>query len=225
MAIIISYILKPLGGFFELFHAFMSFYLLISLIGGLIPVGGEEVQDPFGIFVRSNGIHTDFILPVETDEFDWKEFIPIDDYQSNAQFKYIAIGWGDRGFFINTPTWDDLTAGTFLTAVLINSPTAMHVQYFDYEPEITEKCKYVEMERSKYAELTAYICDSFKKQDGKVDLIEEAHYWSNDAFYEARGNYHMFRTCNRWTNVGLKVAGVKTGLYSLWSDDIMRHLN
>jgi len=225
LKLIIKYFLKPLGFFLELVFAYGMLYLLISIFGGVISVGGDAVEDGMDVFVRTNGVHTDIVLPVETETYDWKNFIPTDDYPSNSTFRYIAIGWGDKGFFLDTPTWAELKFSTAFNAVFVNSPTAMHVEYLDHEPAISESCKLVQMEKGNYSELIEYITGTFKTKEGQVDIIPNRGYWNNDNFYEANGNYSMFRTCNRWTNVALKVAGIRTGLYSLFSNDIMRHLD
>lgn len=224
MRIIITYILKPIGGFLELIVAYGMLYLLLAIFGGLIWIGGDKVTNGMWVYVRTNGIHTDLILPTETETCDWKDFIPTEDYPNNSTFRYIAIGWGDKGFFLDTPTWADLKFSTAFNAMFINSPTAMHVEYLEHEPAISESCKKVKMEKRRYPELIAFIRSTFRTQDQKADLIPNKGYWSNDNFYEANGNYSMFRTCNRWTNEALKVAGIRTGVYSLFSDDIMRHL-
>jgi uncharacterized protein (TIGR02117 family) len=220
----LKYILKPIGGAIEFFLAFAMLYFIFSVLGGVIAVNGIEVEDAQLIYVRTNGVHTDLCLPVVTEDYDWKTFIPAEDFPNNEHFEFIAIGWGDKGFFLDTPEWSDLTFSTAFHAAFTSSPTAMHVQYFDYEPAVSENCLAIEMEKSLYPDLIEYIRNSFELKSEKVELIPNRGYWKNDNFYEAKGSYHLFKTCNRWTNKGLKVAGVKTGAFALWSDGIMRHL-
>ena len=42
------------------------------------------------------------------------------------------------------------------------------------------------------------------------ELVDANHYRSaNDAFYEAKGRYSLFFTCNTWTNNALKICKQK----------------
>jgi len=74
------------------------------------------------IFVSSNGVHLDIILPLENidSEFLRKLEIP-------SQTEYISFGWGDKQFYVNTPEWKDLTFKTAFTALFLKSESAMHV--------------------------------------------------------------------------------------------------
>ncbi|MBK6524624.1 MAG: DUF2459 domain-containing protein [Crocinitomicaceae bacterium] len=64
----------------------------------------------------------------------------------------------------------------------------------------------------------------FQKTDGDIDLIANRGYWHNDNFTKPKGSYHLFNTCNAWTNEALKVAGIKTAWLALFPDGIMKHL-
>ena len=55
-------------------------------------------------------------------------------------------------------------------------------------------------------------------------LIKGKGYSDYDNFYEANYNYHLFKTCNTWTNESLKVAGVKTSSLALFESGILRWL-
>mgnify|MGYP000924339919 CR=1 FL=1 len=70
-----------------------------------------------------------------------------------------------------------------------------------------------------------YIKSSFKLKEGAIEIIPNKGYSDHDNFYEAKNSYHMFRTCNIWTNEALKSAGVKTGVYALFPDGILKHLD
>lgn len=45
-------------------------------------------------------------------------------------------------------------------------------------------------------------------------IIAGAHYGANDAFFEARGHYSLFETCNEWTRRGLAAAGVRVPVWA-----------
>jgi len=58
------------------------------------------------------------------------------------------------------------------------------------------------------------IRESFVIIDSVPLLIPEAGYHRYDNFYEAHGKYHMFWTCNNWTNTRLKEIGIKNSLWT-----------
>jgi len=55
-------------------------------------------------------------------------------------------------------------------------------------------------------------------------LIEGYSYGSNDAFYEAKGSFSCFKTCNTWTNQTLKKAEIKTAIWTPFDSGILKHL-
>src|SRR4029450_8528555 len=66
------------------------------------PAAGAAVR----IFVRSNEIHTDLVLPVTCDDpaIDWRERFPPTHFQSDVRdYRYVAVGWGNRQFYVETP--------------------------------------------------------------------------------------------------------------------------
>ena len=212
--------------FFEFLFGFLAFYFCFAVITAIIPVNtGEGATDGIKNFVKSNGIHTDICLPVNNEYIDWTSFIPLSDYPKIDSAVYVSIGWGDKGFFIDTPEWSDLTFSTAFNAALLPSATAMHVSYFKNEPQVSSTCKKTFVRPKKYMDLINFIKTSFNlDKQNKIQLIANKGYWDNDNFYEANGTYHLFKTCNIWTNKALKVAGVRTACYALFSGGIMGHL-
>lgn len=194
------------------------------MLGVLIPVGGEEQNADVEVYVRSNGVHTDVIMPTKSDICDWTDFIDTEDYPYNSSFDWIAIGWGDKGFFLDTPTWADLTFSTAMNAVFLPSPCAMHVEYIDQRPSENDMCVLKKISFTSYSALTKYCRDSFKMKAGEVEFIPGTSYWGNDHFYEAKGNYHLFHTCNSWTNGALKTAGIKTAAWAMFPKTIMSYV-
>lgn len=209
--------------FFEMFFGFLIVYLIISLVGGAIVTGNLKKKGDLYIYVQSNGIHTDICLPADSESMKWRDFLPPSHFPKNENFDFVTIGWGDKGFFLDTPKWSELKFSTAFNAVFLPSPTAMHVKY-GKEPPITADRKRVYLDKKQYNKLINYVKESFVTQDNIVDLIENKGYTVSDNFYEARHSYHLFRTCNIWTNEALKKAGIRTGIYALFPDGIISHL-
>jgi hypothetical protein len=53
---------------------------------------------------------------------------------------YLAFGWGDKGFYLNTPEWADLKVSTALNAAFGLSSSAIHSTFYKKLRE-NETCK------------------------------------------------------------------------------------
>ena len=192
-----------------------------------IPVNyGLQQCNSTEAFVISNGVHTDICLPVDL-AHDWLSFIVPADYNSEIdEIKYISFGWGDKGFYLNSPEWSDLKFSTAFEAMALNSPTTMHLSIHKTKPEPSNRVKSISICSKKLNRLKEFILKSFQLNSlGKPILIPKAGYGPNDNFYEANGSYNMFETCNSWTNKVLQKAGVRTSLDAFYEHAIMRHFD
>ena len=175
----------------------------------MIPVNKEKQKpnDQITVYILTNGVHTDIVVPVKSEAIDWSTFIPFTDTKSKKEFKYIAFGWGDKGFYLDTPEWKDLKFSTAFKAAFWLGDSAMHTTFYD-EMTIGEDCRRVYMSLEEYKSLITYIKKSYDlDQNNKVELIKtDAVYGNNDAFYEAKGSYSLFFTCNTWAANALKAA-------------------
>jgi len=182
----------------------------------------EEVKS-IQVYLLSNGVHTDIVVPVKTEEIDWNTIFPFENtIGKRTDFKYVAIGWGDKGFYLDTPEWSDLKASTAINAAIGNGTTALHVTYYDTMKE-NELSKKTMISIAQYKKLIQFINNSLQKRaDNKSILIETtAQYGRNDAFYEAKGSYSIFHTCNTWTNNALKFSGMKASKWVAFDKGIL----
>ncbi len=213
----------------ELFIALIIGYLALAFVLAMIPVNTDFASSEEGIdlLVMTNGVHTDLCVPTKTAVMDWSGFIDPNDFAPNSnRAPYIAFGWGDKGFYLDTPTWADLKASTAVKAMFLESPTAMHVSYLLRTPKASESVKSIRISVAQYTRLVQYIKSGFTTTQGKAMLIENAGYYNmNDNFYEGKGSYYLLKTCNVWANNGLKTAGVKTALWAPFDWCIFHHFN
>jgi uncharacterized protein (TIGR02117 family) len=207
------------------FILLIALYLLIASGMGRVPVNSDFrncEKDSVVIYLRTNGVHTDIVLPIENEIKKWPAFVnPIDTRSANSNFRYVSFGWGDKGFYLQTPEWSDLTCKTAFKALFFLSTTAMHVSFQERILE-NENCRRIYVSRESYGKLVSYIEKSFQTRQNAPLKISGAAYWDNDAFYEANGTYNLFFTCNTWTNTALKEAGLKACLWTPFQGDIMR---
>jgi uncharacterized protein (TIGR02117 family) len=124
---------------------------------------------------------------------------------------YLAFGWGDRGFYLTTPSWADLRLSTALGALTGLDSTVIHVEAMP-PPAIDAKTRRLRLSPTAYRALAHYVAASFA--GAAAAPIPGAHYNTHDEFFEARGHYSVFATCNEWARRGLAVAWVRTALWS-----------
>jgi uncharacterized protein (TIGR02117 family) len=200
-------------------------YFAAAQLINLMPVNSNWSPSEGGVdaYIASNGVHTDFVLPVTSASIDWRERIPLRHFSApGVDINYIVLGWGDRDFYINTPRWEDLKAGTALRAGLGINPSVVHVTYIRELGQLRD-VRPLPLSVAEYERLRDYLLDSFKYQDGAVMPLAGFSYGARDAFFEARGSYNLFRTCNEWTGAGLRAAGVRTGLWTPFHWNVIRH--
>jgi uncharacterized protein (TIGR02117 family) len=191
--------------------AIPALYGLIVLVG-LVPVnrGFESEEEGIELRIISTSVHADLIMPLVSEEIDWREHFPIELTAGDTSYAtHVAIGWGDRGFYLNTPTWDDLTLGTALQALFWPSESCVHVtmtrgEYWRDEGQM------VRISRHQYRELADFILRQLKRNEqGDVIVVPDITYGEDDFFLEAHGRYHALNTCNSWVGRAMRQAGIR----------------
>ncbi|WP_394331233.1 TIGR02117 family protein [Chryseobacterium culicis] len=223
MKTVLMYLLKVTG----IIVGIVIIYVILGLLIPYIPVSakddGQKKEIP--IYIYTNGVHTDIVMPVKNDLQDWSQKIPFTNTKSkNTDYRYIGIGWGDKGFYLDTPTWADLKFSTAVKAAFWLSDSAMHCTYYNTMKE-GDDCKMIMISRNQYQNLVKYVEDKFDRdQNGNFILIPtNAVYGDNDAFYDAKGTYSFLYTCNTWSNNALKAAGQKAALWTPSDFGIFQH--
>jgi len=221
-------LLKVAGKIISGFVVFVGLYFgadaVLSRIPGHADMKHDQTKD-IAIFVMSNGVHTDVVLPVRHEKMDWSSVFPFENtIGKNSNRQYVGIGWGDKGFYLNTPKWEDLKLSTAMVAILGLGETALHVTYYKRVQE-DELCYKVMISQQQYKMIGDYILGSLNTDlAGKPVCIETtAQYGQDDAFYEAEGAYSLFFSCNTWTNKMLKKAGLPSGVWTVLDKGILRH--
>ncbi|WP_183572864.1 TIGR02117 family protein [Mucilaginibacter sp. X5P1] len=210
-------IAKALAWIILSFVLFISVYLFAVFVLSMIPVTKEPgTSNDVAIYILTNGDHTDVVVPVKNAVKDWSTEVKYQNTISrDTTAKYVALGWGDKGFYLNTPTWAQLKFSVAFKAAFALSTSAIHATFCN-TPQPGTNCKKIMISNNQYALLVAYVDSSFKR-DAKGNIINiktNANYDSHDAFYEAKGSYNLFYTCNTWANNALKACGQRACLWT-----------
>lgn len=217
--------LRVTGRIVLIFAGLVLIYVLSAFILSRITVNSDVVAgNEIAIYIKTNGVHTDIIVPVKNEIIDWTKEIPYNQtIAKDTTAQYLAFGWGDRGFYLNTPQWSDLKVSTACNAAFYLGTSVMHTQFYNRLSE-SESCKKIMISKADYEKLVVYISKSFYKNESEnIVWISGSSYGKYDAFYEAKGKYSLFKTCNTWANGALKSANQKAALWTATDTGIFCH--
>ncbi|PIY13107.1 MAG: hypothetical protein COZ18_00540 [Flexibacter sp. CG_4_10_14_3_um_filter_32_15] len=230
----------------------ISFYLLVVLIGGYIwtinpkKLNSSSNENEIEIYITSNGFHSDIVIPIkqendlaptrETNLFKTLAQDSVLNFYFQSNYKWLSVGWGDKGFYNESYNGNFPSVSSCLNAALLPSETLMHIDFDRNNLIESENCKKITLKREEYQSLLQHIERSFRtvKEDSENGNTEnkatfirlpQKGYSNSDYFFEAEGNYHLFYTCNSWTNEGLKEANQKTAIVAPLAQTILYHLD
>lgn len=214
---------KSIRIFFELLLAFICIYMLIFLLVSPFTVPAEETNDPKTqtIYITTNGIHSDIMLPIHHPLKDWEKTLNLEKGLAVDTFQtHLKFGWGDKNFFLRTKEWSDMEVGTVLNTVFGRGPGAMHLILCT--PKDLDQSSLVKLRLTKkqYQRLCAFIHSSFQFEHGKAKAIENHPYGTYDFFFDSSIEYNMTYTCNTWTNNALKRGGQKACVWTPFKGSI-----
>jgi uncharacterized protein (TIGR02117 family) len=194
-------------------------YLMAVLTASHIPrnANWQPAKSGITVYVATNGHHTGLVLPASEAGVDWLQRAR-PEHLADPQLtgRWLLFGWGDRDFYLSTPTWDEFTPRTALIAIVGSGGSLMHIDHMD-APGDAVTIRPVRLRPEEYRRLVAFIDRSFVA--GGLPI---PGYGPRDLFYPARGRYSLFYTCNSWTADALAAAGVRVALWTPFESGVMR---
>ena len=153
------------------------------------------------IYVTSNGWHSAIVVP--------RAALPAGAIPEAADFPgaaYLSLSWGDAEYFpVREPT-----LGMKLRAALQPTPTVLHMAGLPSHPRnVFPADEVVELKTSTegFEKLVAYLDAVFDRAGEERAQASEPGLYRFSLFYRAKGEFHLFNTCNTWTARGLKAGG------------------
>jgi uncharacterized protein (TIGR02117 family) len=191
-------------------------YWAASLTGALIPGQGPELSGPKTqmIGLLQGPIHTDILLPLTPDIRARYAFaaglgVPLDDPRA----AWLLVGWGARGFYTTTGTYADISLGVALKAATGDS-AVLRLDALGPLPDIPE-LRFLTVSDEQIAALLTTIDATFARdQGGALRPLGHPGFTPTDAFFEANGDFNLFRTCNVWLGQTLRAAGIPFGIWT-----------
>ena len=188
-------------------------YLVAALAGSLIAVNSDWTEPDQGvtIYLASNGIHADILMPARAQGLDWSKVVrPSETAAAPGTAEWVAFGSGEERVYLETPTWWDITPAT-VWAALTGSKRVMHVEWVNDPSYATRE---VRLRPEEYRRLWAAIRSDFDLgADGRPVKVGHPGYGCCDAFYWAGGRFSALSTCNSWVASRFRLAGIETSLW------------
>jgi uncharacterized protein (TIGR02117 family) len=170
--------------------------------------------------VVSNGWHTAIVIGRA--ELVATGLLPEADDFPDAVF--LEFGWGDRVYY---PAGEK-TLGMALDAALTATPAVMHMAGLAERPELTyadAKVMPVALSQVEFRQLVSAIAGDFERPEGERAVPVSRGLYPHSKFYNARGTFHLFNTCNTWTARMLRAGGVSLSPSGvITADDLVARL-
>ena len=126
--------MKRIAGRFALgLAALVIAFLLAAWFGSAIPRNAGWRPQPQGIdiMLETNGVHTAIVMPLVTPQQDWRPLFPATDLAApDRPYTHLAVSWGEREVFLNTPTWADLSPLTVLRILATGGDGLLHAAHY-----------------------------------------------------------------------------------------------
>ncbi|MET1415488.1 TIGR02117 family protein [Roseibium sp. HPY-6] len=178
-------------------------------------IQGPDDTETRQILVLSNPIHTDIALPADPDVLKALSFVSAEGLELDYPGVFwVVVGWGGRSFYLETPTWADLKPGPVFDALTWDR-SVMHVRRSGTIPFEQENVRALELNSEEFQSLLEGVQDSFQIDESDLPrAIKDASYDAHDIFFPAKGGFNALVGCNTWTARMLRLAGVRTGIWT-----------
>lgn len=189
-------------------------YMLAAGVGYLIPGHNQSTDDQpiHEIYLYGNSFHTDIIIPTEALLGVNPDLLDRLKLQENT---HIAFGWGSNTAYTDLLELTDLSPRLMLKAAWFDA-SVMHVTPVRSDTSLLDVgARPLNVSDQGLRRLVGYIDDTFAKTtSNELLMLPGITHGYGDAFYQARGRFHLFRTCNVWVSEALRQAGINTGIWT-----------
>ena len=191
------------GGQVQLSNTTLLVLAMLVLLGCTAATSEQPPSPdrPRRIYLINHGWHAGIVIP--------RGDIPAHLWPAHRELPasiYLEVGWGDQAFYQTSKT----TLALLLKAVFRPTPSVLHFVWFDRPvPQYFPASDIVEVDVTQQGlEALSRFMEATYDRDGQGKIVPLAPgIYGTSRFYQARGKYHLFNTCNTWTAKALRVAG------------------
>ncbi|WP_448581809.1 DUF2459 domain-containing protein [Thermaurantiacus sp.] len=176
-----------------------------AMVGGALVPENPRQRAPAGgvtIHIDASLVHSRLVLPVAAAGHDWRVRLPLFP-DGRAAGPFLSFSWGEREFFLATPTWADFDLRLGLRALVAGHESLVHLYRLD-----APAGRPIHLTPAQYRRLVAHL------EAAIAPGAPLPGYGPEDMFLPAHGRYSPWQTCNQWTRDALAAAGVRVGRWT-----------
>ena len=202
----------------------VGLYFAAGWVGSSVPVNRDfapsEASDAVTVIVATNGVHTTIAMPLRTADMDWSRIFPPSDTAAPYRpYTHVAVSWGEKAVFLDTPTWADLSPLTVARIVGLGGESLYHVEFW-VRPAPSPDFRPLRISREQYRALVRAVLRDLPPPGATRRAYRG--YADHDVFYDSRGSYTVYATCNEWIGQSLRLAGIRTGAWTPFPGGVMK---
>jgi len=204
---------------------------LALLFGALTPTKWSNLNqcdDTIPIYVVSDVFHSNFLVPVQNEVYDWKtsELANTTIKSAAKSSSYLLIGWGDQDFYMHWADGTAQNAWSIFKAAFLPTKTVMHIGVFPQpiKPSENLSVKRIWITPENYKNLIGFIESGFQLDSQEKWIYRGKGLERKSAFFTGTGFYSALYSCNSWIAEGLRLADINTPLWPGLAPVLMHHL-
>jgi uncharacterized protein (TIGR02117 family) len=198
--------------------------LVVALLAGWLagcaatPVAGPVPHGEATIYVVGRGWHTDIGLPV--DEVTG----PLASLERDFPgVRFMVFGFGERAYYMERKEGSGEMLAALLpskSAILMTALNAPPTEAFEDHEVVA-----LHLPRDAVARIAARLWDGLEKHaDGLPVRLADGPYVGS-MFYASTETYDGFHTCNTWTALVLRDAGLPMNTHVLFASQVMQQVS
>ena len=224
--------MKFLLKFFTPVILFILLYIGISSLLMLFPAntlatqknnqpGSSQINQ--SIYLTHDLAHVNFLIDLSHSAIEWHQLIP---ELVPGKKGHLLIGWGDQQTYQSTPDWSDLKVSVALQALLMNTPSVLHLRYLPDNQYLRVSIVKLLIDAETSRALEKNILNSFGDDNKQMTPVIKPRllasgYDVNDRFYHTSGSYNLFKTCNTWVGDVLRQSGIPVSYWTPLSYNVI----
>jgi hypothetical protein len=174
------------------------------------------------LYKTDNGFlsHTEIIVPKIYIKSGLRELLK--EYIMRFDASYLGFSFGDEAFMKDRGGFEDINYTLALKGLFLPTSALMKVGFYD-DIKVDNLIK-INLSYECLNLLEEELYKSFEIKNSKAVEIDNPNSKYYYRYFRAKKSYNLFNTCNSWSGMVLRSAGVKTGLWTPFGDQVVYHL-